>query len=412
MHYSLTRATLWNLAGYAYLIIASLISTPILIHSLGLAQFGRYSLILASTILVSSLDLGLPQAVVRALAQDHEFSARRQTIWATSSLLFILTGILAGLIAVILTSWLHVTPNILLLVFALCLMNNLLGHYSTLPQAEGHFGYYNAKTFIVGTGNTLLAAYLSWIGQGVPTILLFSLVTYLLTLAPLAYFSLKYFPHPRAGKISISVAKSLFTFGIKNQVGKLIGQVQVQYAKFLLAAISPLSLSAYVVAQGLVQKLAGGVSQVATALYPASARSAHQPTLRSLYYRLQLGLFLLGLLGIGIYRVIGYSFLTWWLHSPELVSLVDSITRILVWYFAILILSPLASTILDSRGRPEITSFFAFITTVFEIALALLLFPHYGLFAPVYAALIAIIVMTPPLLLVTEKVLSSPKITS
>lgn len=412
MHYSLTRATLWNLAGYLYLITASLVATPVLIHGLGLAQFGQYSLILASIILVSSLNLGLPQAVVRVLSREHVSLPHRQTIWATSSLLFASTGTIAGALAVLLTAWLHTTPLVLVLVFAICLTNNLVGHYSTLPQAEGHFGYFNAKTFIVGTGNTLIAAYLSWIGQGVPAILSAQLACYLLTLGVLAYFSLKYFPHPRSLRPSLAVARRLITFGLKNQVGTLVGQVQAQYGKYLLIALSPLQLSAYVVGQGLVQKLSGGVVQVATALYPASARSSGNPGLRHLYHRLQFGLFILALLGIGLYQLLGLPFLTWWLQSPELVPLVHSVLRVLVWYFAILVLTPLPSAILDGSGRPGLTSFFAFLTTSLEIVLALALFPRFGLLAPVYAGLIAIILLTPPFLWLTEKVLHQPPSTS
>lgn len=405
MHYSLARATLWNISGYLYLILASLVSTPILVNHLGLVQFGQYSLIFAAIILVSSLNLGLPQAVTRALSRDHEFSPTRETLWATSSILFLGTGLVAAIIAVILTLALHLSPLVLLQIFALVLINNLVAHYSTLPQAEGHFGYYNAKTFIVGTGNTLLAAYLAWIGQGVPAILSMTIACYLLTLVVLVYFSLKHFPRPRAGIPSLPVARSLIAFGLKNQAGTLTGQVQSQYGKYLLSSLSPLKLSAYVVAIGLVQKLAGGVVQIATALYPASARSAGNLHLRRTYHVLQLGLFTLSILGIGLYQLIGLPFLSWWLHAPELVPLVHTIMQILVWYFAILILSPLASSILDGHGRPGLTSLFTFATATIEIVLALILFPRYGLLSPAYAALVAIIFTTPALLLATEHIM-------
>ncbi|MFZ2199902.1 MAG: MATE family efflux transporter [Microgenomates group bacterium] len=405
MHYSLTRATTWNIAGYIYLLVASFISTPILVQHLGISQFSTYSLILASTIFVSAINLGLPQAVVRALAIDHKFSPRRQTIWATSSLLFILTGILAGIIAVGLVYPLHLDLSLLSIIFGIGLVNNLVSHYLTLPQAEGHFGYFNTKTFIIGTGNTLLAAFLAWRGQGILAILSAQLLCYLITLLPLAYFSLKYFPRPRDGKVSLSEVKSLTTFGLKNWGGKLIGQVQSQYAKYLLASLSPITLSAYVIAQGLVQKLAGGVVQLATAIYPASARVGLDESFRRLYHKLQFGLLALGLLGVGVYYLLGLPFLLWWLHDSQLVALVDSIMRVLVWYFVLLLLTPLPSTILDGVGRPGLGSLFAFITTFIEIALALILFPRYGLFAPVYSALIAVVLTTPPLLIVTNRIM-------
>ncbi len=398
MHYSLTRATLWNIAGYLYLILASLIATPILIHRLGLTLFAQYSLIIATLSLVSSFNLGLPQAVTRALAQK-----KTSELWVTSSLLFIATGIVGGIFATIIAYYLGISSAIWSTIFAISLMNNLLGHYSTLPHAQGHFGYFNTKTFIVGTGNTLLAAYLAWIGQGIAAILTAQLLSYLVTLLPLVYFSLKFFPRPWQGKPSLSIAQSLLAFGLKNQVGTFVGQIQSQYAKYLLAALSPLTLSSYVIAQGFVQKLAGGVSSLATALYPASARY----NLRSLYYKLQILLIIFGFLVFWCYKIFGFEFLTWWLNSPELVSTVHSVLSILIWYFGILILTPLASTILDSRGRPELTSLFATLTTIIEIVIALILFPAFGLFAPVYAALIAVSLTTPFLLITTERVLKS-----
>jgi O-antigen/teichoic acid export membrane protein len=405
MHYSLTRATMWNLVGYLYLLVAALIATPILVHSLGLTQFAEYSVVVGTLALVSSFDLGLPQAVVRQLAKNTLTFKSRQTIWATSSLLFILTGIVAGLASVIPAYLLHLPAGVLVVVFALGLINNLVAHYQTLPQAEGHFGYFNSKTFIVGTGNTLFAAYLSWIGQSLTVILSAQLGCYFLTLLVLAYFSLKYFPHPRAGRPTLQAAKPLVAFGLKNQVGKIVGQVQAQYAKYLLATLSPLTLSAYVIAQGLVMAAAGGISQLSTALYPAAARGGR--SLRTLYHSLQIGLVILGLLGIGIYKLFGYSFLIWWLKTPELVTLVNSALNIFVWYLFILILTPLPSAMLDGHGRPEVTSLFAFATTGIEIVLALVLFPHFGFFAPIYAAIITAILTTPILLFVTERVLAS-----
>lgn len=405
MHYSLTRATLWNIAGYLYLILASLIATPILVHSLGLNTFAQYGLIVATLALISSFNLGLPQAVTRELAANHKTLIHRQTVWATSSLLFIATGLVGATISTIVSYYLRFPTLTFFLVFSLALINNLVSHYATLPQAEGHFGYFNAKTFIVGTANTLLAAYLASTGRGILVILSSQLLCYLITLLPLVFFSLKYFPHPRDGVASRSVAKSLISFGLKSQVGTIVGQVQSQYAKYLLITISPLSLTGYIIAQGLVQKLAGGISQVSSALYPAAART-NTFNLRPLYYRLQFGLFLLALLGIGVYTAIGYPFLVWWLDSPELVAIVHSVLNILIWYLGILVLTPLASSVLDGSGHPGITSLIAFITTAIEIILTLFLFSNFGLMAPVYAALIALAIMTPVLLYCTEKVLT------
>ena len=406
MHYSLTRATIWNIAGYLYLLIAAFISTPILVHYLGVGIFAQYSLILATQYLVSSIDLGLPQAVVRALSRDHKFSVTRQTLWATSSVVFVLTGIAAGIVSTIVVYNLHPNYTILPVIFSLGLISNIVAHYSTLPQAEGHFGYFNAKTFIVGTSNTFVAAYLAWRGLGLLEIFIALLGSYLLSLLILAYFSLKFFPHPRKGQFSLPVAKSLITFGLKNQVGKLVSSLQSQYGKYLLVALSPLSLSAFVIAQGLVQKLVGGIAQVATAFYPALARSGVSSSLRQIYMRLQLGLFILGILAIIAYQFIGLPFLTWWLKDPILVSSVHSFLLVYRYYGLLLLLTPLASTVLDSLGYPGITSWLGGIAFVIELFAALVMYPHYGFLAPAYAGMISLGIMTPVILVVTGKILS------
>jgi len=112
MRYSLKRATLWNLIGYIYLIIASFVATPILLHSLGLAQFSSYSLIIGTLMLVSACNLGLPQAVVRVLSQRHKLGQERQGIWDTAGWLFFATGLGAGLLAIGLTHFLHLPTTI------------------------------------------------------------------------------------------------------------------------------------------------------------------------------------------------------------------------------------------------------------------------------------------------------------
>lgn len=406
MHYSLKRATVWNIVGYLYLIIAALVSTPILIRHLGLFAFGQYSLVLATLYLVSSIDLGLPQSVVRSLARDYMFSKKRQTLWATSSVLFILTGAISGGIGVVISYALQVSSLLLPLIFCLSIMTNIVAHYSTLPQAEGHFGYFNVKTFIVGTANTFLAAYLAWIGHGIIIIFIALLLSYLLSMILLAFFAHKFFPRPWDGKPSLKVAKELISFGLRNQAGKLVGQAQLQYGKYLLATLSPLKLSAYVVAGGLVQKLVGGVVQIATAFYPAASRSGYNPSIRKTYYKIQFGLLLLGVFAIVLYEYLGLPFLSWWLQDQALVSSVHSFLLVYRYYGLMLLLTPMASTVLDGLGYPGTTSLFGGMAFLIELIVAVALFPLFGLLAPAYASIVSLGIMTPVLLIFTGRILS------
>lgn len=408
-NYSLTRATTWNLSGYLYLLLASLISTPALVSSLGFATFTTYGLISATLALASSVDLGLPQAVVRSLVQSKKTQAEREIIWVTSSNLFIASGALAALIVGGVTFSLTNSIVMSFLTGCITLMQNFIAHYSTLPQAEGHFGYYNTRTYLVGTANTVLAAYLALRGLGLISLLIGQLVGYLLTLIPLVYFSLKYFPTPWLYRPSRKIAKQLISFGLRNQFGKLVGQVQAQYGKYLLATLSPLTLSAYLIAQSLMQRLAGGVSQIAIALYPRASQISNTNKLRQIYYQLQFGILLLGIIGIILYHLFGAQFLIWWLKNQFLVEQISKVLSVSVWYLLVLILTPIPSIILDGSGRPELTAGMATLTTFIEIIIALALFPVSGLMAPVYASLASILLTTPLLFYLTSRALK-PKL--
>lgn len=404
MHYSLVRATSWNLAGYLYLILASLISTPIFIHALGIDLYGQYLLLMGVIGFASAIDLGLSQAVVRALSRTTS-SGSRSALWSTSLLLFSLTGLLASFLSVIAVFSFHLPYSLLLTIFFIITLNNILSHFLTLPQSLGRFGWFNVKTFLVGTVVTFLTAFLAYLGFGLIAIFFAHLVSYLITIFFLFIFSLRYFPLSHYVIPSRTSARTLLSFGWRNQVGKLVGQTGAQYGKFMLATISPLAVSAYTLSQALVMKAASSINQLTVALYPASSRDAHQPSVRALYYRLQISLFVLSLVGVFLFYSLGHAVLTFWLHDPPLVSAVHSTLSIFIWYFAILILTPLPSTILDSHGRPGLTSLFTTLTVGLEISLAFYLLPRLGLFAPPLAGLIAVLITTPPLLVVTQRVL-------
>jgi hypothetical protein len=186
-----------------------------------------------------------------------------------------------------------------------------------------------------------------------------------------------------------------------------MGQVGAQYAKFLLAPVSAIAVTAYSIAQGVVLKLAGGLTQLSTALYPASSAHAQSKKLQQTYHRLQLVILALSVTGLALYFSFGLRFLTWWLTDLTLVSNVHSVLIILIPYLAVLMLTPLASTILDSHNRPGLTSLFTTLTIALEITLALILLPSRGLLAPPIAALVSVVLTTPALLIVTDRTLRS-----
>lgn len=397
MDYSLKRATLANILGYGYLIIVSFISTPLLLRGLGVTGFASYALIIAAVNLLSSLDLGLGLATIRYLSSS-KLAGDKNHYWHASKLAYYCLSL-----TIFLLTWIFSTLPISLLAG----LTSLIGLYSVLPQALGKFGWYNLRTLIVGTANTLGAGYLAISGFGIDQILILQSVATLVVIIIFSSFqkSVTVGSKPSILELKKSL-RVLLTYGLKNQVGTLVGQAQNQFGKFVLATIAPVAVASFSIAKGVVMGVAGGVVQVATALFPKTAGEDLAIT-RKRYHMLQLSLVVVGVLSILLYYFFGLSLLTLWLGSSETMYIVHDIFRVLVVYFAILVLTPLASMVLNSRGYPGIVSFFAGLTFAIELALTLVLLPSSGYMAPVWAGLIGVLITTPALLIRVERVLQS-----
>jgi O-antigen/teichoic acid export membrane protein len=324
---------------------------------------------------------------------------KSKEIWTTSALLFFLVGIVVATITTIITFPLGHS----FLIFFLIVFSNLASHYLTLPESHGRFDIYNLRVLLTGTANTFLAAYFAWLNLGITTILLGQLTSYCLLLLILHHYSKKHLTYTHYSPLQ---AQLLLSFGIRNQLGKFVNQLSAQYPKFLLTSIGSLAISTYTIAQNIVVKMAGGLTQLSRAIYPATSRNNHSPKIYQLYHRLQISLVLLGILSIVIYHYFGYPFLVWWLSDPKITQSVHSVLRVYIWYFSLLILTPIPANILDSHNRPGLTSLLGTLTFITEFIVAIILLPQYQILSPAYAGIISLLIFLPILLYHTEKELT------
>lgn len=101
------RGALWSFAATTVGALGTLLVTPLLIRTLGTAEFGAYVLILTATSYATFLDLGLPWAATRSFADDlarghREVLASRL---ATAAILLFVTSCAAGAAAVAVVPW-------------------------------------------------------------------------------------------------------------------------------------------------------------------------------------------------------------------------------------------------------------------------------------------------------------------
>lgn len=415
---SLIKNTGYNLLGYIYLLVASFFSVSILLHNLGRDVFGVYILLISFISIASVFDFGISSAVIRKLSLPQTSREEKVTIWKTSFAIYISIALVLFVVIIAILLWLsnHLPIFIHLdrtslnwsiaLLACIVFINHLNNHLLNLPQALQRFDIFNSKTLLVGTANTIISAIVSGIYPNIAVLLSVQLTFHLLTLIFMTLYSLRFFQGPAFGPAyNRSMGKELFSFGLRNFIGTLAGQIESQFSNFMLGAmVSARAITSFSIPQSIVTKGAGVVSQFAQAFFPLSASLLEKDRIKKLK-SLVLGVESLTLLG-GVLAVIlsftvGESFLMWWLKDAVVVETAFPVLKVLSFYFLLVSLTPVPTALLQGLDKPQIPSFFAVLTVALEIGFALVLIPIFGPLGAAYAFLLSVIISIPPFLITT-----------
>ena len=414
----LINNSLYNIGGYAYLLLASFLSIPWLARGLGVTRFAQYLLLAAVPPVVSILDFGVSQAVVYYLAKPDTSAIDKLRI-RQNSLLFYLVSCLwvAALAALVLygtsRTLLFTSAPVSFAAYAWivgsAVVNQLLTHYLALSQGEHRFDIFNLKTVVVGTGNTLVPGILALHGSSLAIIFFSLFLSYVCSLVFVLFA--QRFRFRDSPRYDAAAFKALLRFGIKAFTGALSGQVETQAGKYVLAgSLAGGAVAAFAIPQAIVYKAAGAVSQSVLALYPVASSlsdAAHRQKLRAIYHRVQLGLLLLGIAGVALAYLYGGPFLLWWLKDQGLASSALPVLRVMSIFFVSMVMTPVASMIMDGLGYPGLTSTFAVTTAVMNLVLLFLLTPRFGAVGAAYAILISSWANMPAFLYLVEKKLKA-----
>ncbi len=385
----LIKNTSFNLIGHFYLAIASLIAIPITLKYLGTHQFASLALINTFVALSSLFHFGLHQATIRFLALHHQHPSKQQLYTLTAILnIFILTLILGsiGLICKpFITSTFHLSNHLFNLTFSLVFINYLTNFFNTFPQARNDFIFYNLKVLLVGTSNTLLTALFAFRFQSLTAIISIRLLFQILVLIfQLIYLKTHFSLSLQKLNLSsfISTSKNLFSFGLKKFLGLLSSQGVFHFPRIFISRYFPLdNLPLFTIPQGLIANIQASLSQLTTALFPLSTNLISQRHHR----RLKRILIFSELLVISLFAsftllvfIFGETFLSLWLHNPQLAHQIQPTFKLLALAYSLSALSAIPATLLDSLGKPEIPALFATFNLGLQICFLFLLTPKFG----------------------------------
>ena len=424
---TLIKNSSYNLVSYAYLAIASLISIPIILNSLGGELYGSYILFNGIVLVAATFDLGLSQATIRWLSLPKINQITRVNTWKTSLFFFYILAVILSLFTFILLRFFLINHSaftpinsdqyILATVVAsgIVLINHLNIAFLTIPQAHQRFDIYNTRTIIVGTANTLITAWLSTKTDNIAVLLGLQLIFHLSAFITLLGYSRHQLgANPLIPKLHKQLSRELLGFGGKNFVTNIANQIRVQFSNFILGGlIGPVAVTAFSIPQNLIIKAAGAISQVTLAFFPLSTSLTSPerfPKLKRLIIQLQIIIFLLGIIQVFVVYQFGYQILNLWLNNPEIVAQAYPVLKILSWFFLLTILTPIPTAVFESLNKPQISAITASLNTILTISLIYILTSRYHYtdpsLMPAYANLISSLVLVPALLIALAKSLA------
>ena len=409
----LFKNTLFNLLGYIYLLGTSFLSISIFLGSLGRDMFGIYIFLASFVPIASVFDFGISIALIRQLAKSDSSKEDKNKTWQTGLFIFLIQAVVLGVFftCLILYFFYHLPllsdQNYTYSIFALAVVLGLtifLNHINNallaIPQAFQRFDVYNSKTYLVGTANTLLSAWLTLYTKDLVYIFLLQFIFHIATFFYILNFGKKQIGNKILTPVYYkSAANKLINFGFKNFIGTLAGQVEAQISKFFLGFLATAkSITAFNIPQSIYIKGAGVVSQVAQAFFPLSATLLEKDRikkLKKLYVSLQLLILLSGIFVVFLVFNFGENILVWWLKDMIIVSAALPVLKILSYYFVLVALTPLPTALAQGLGRPQIASFFAVLTLAIETVFLSILVPKYHEIGAAYAFLISSVVTVP-----------------
>jgi O-antigen/teichoic acid export membrane protein len=414
----LLKNTSINVGSYIYLLLASFWSISVLLANLGSERLGIYLLIIAIIPLASVLDIGTGIAIIRQLALPDVANSIKLRVWRAGLGFALLRALLLG-VGVWCLHWLwlsHIVPlsiigqiemwRVVALLSLIVAVDHVNVMMLSLPQARQEFGFFNIKTLLVGTANTIGSAVLSFWTQDISMILTAQLVAHSLTGLALAWYSRRVWGTTAlCPSFDVSRVVEIIRYGLKNFVGVLASQIEAQISKIVLGTyVSAGAVASFAIPQSIVLKGSAIVSQVAQVMLPMSASllsSGRVDNLKKLIFGIQTLVLSIGIMAVGASLWWGESFLLWWLRDVEVVYMVLPVLKMFGIYYLFTSLTPIPTVLMQSINKPHIPSLFALLTLTIEIILMIIFVPSMQLMGVVFATVGGAMLSVPPFLIVS-----------
>lgn len=400
-----------NFLAQVWFLVLPLVTSPYIVHKLGVEAFGVLSLATAIVGYLAVLDLGMGTATIKYIADYYavrDFPSISKVIGTSiviySGLGFVGTVLIAGLADLVVTRVLQVPSGLVsvtLFVFYVSsvgfLLNMPLTVFSAIPSALQRFDILVRQNIAFGTASILGQVLLLALGYSLKALVCLNVIIGVIGILVFVLISRRLLPGVSFWPtFDGPTAKRILSFSALKVVSVLSGQIVFQLDKLLVGVFLPLaSVSYYVVPLSLAQRMHGVIPNVTTAVFPAiSEFRTDRERLTDLYFRASKAVLFLVLPIAVALAVFAEKVLAFWMGAEFAVQ--GSVAlQLMALAFLLSSLAAVPGVFAEALGRPGIPALFAAVSAILNLGLVLLFIPRWGISGPALALIVNGIVVAP-----------------
>lgn len=401
----------YNVAAQVWLLAFAVVTTPIIVHALGLEAFGVYSLVLSLIGYLALLDLGFGVATVKFLSELHGRgdATAVQRVVSNSLAVYLAFGLLCGGVIAALSPFaglLGLSPALtevvrasLYVVAVGFVVTMVLSALTAVPNALERMDLTNRRAIAFGTLSSLGTVAVLWLGYGLVEVLALTVVVTALSALSFYRVARRLLPsvsfRPRCDR---STLRLLGRFGALKFANQAATQAVYHLDKFLVAGLVSVAAVAYYAVPVLIaQRLAALVGNVSSAFLPAASSlwgAGDVQRFEELYFRATKVVATAVLPVASVVFFFAEPLLRIWL-GENFAREASLPLQALIAGYALNAFTTIPAVAADSRNRPEVTTAFSVASAVVNVALSIVLIPPFGIVGASFAILINTAVLLP-----------------
>lgn len=390
------KNVLYNAFGFVFPIIIALFTTPYIVHKLTPEIYGIYVLAISLMGLMSFLDLGFGQGVIKFVShyearQDYDkINKVIGAILLINSLMGLIGAVIIYLFSPIFVTLFKINPiqyDIAVSSFKLIsigfFITLLSGVFSNIPKAVQRYDVAVKIQNTVWFMSVLSTVILLYLGKGLVDILIFYILFQFLGLLLYFHSSKKLLPNIKFSiHFEMETFKEIFGFSVFTAINSITGNIVFRVDKMIISALLGTEAVAYYSIPFMIAQIANGfVSSVSQFLFPTVSyvnSLVDKDKLNQIYHKSTRYIITMCLVIASCLILLGDTFLFFWMGKNFAEKSSYLLPIISVVYFFISS-SVVGYYFYNGLGHSKVNMISSFVGATCYLLASALLIPKFGL---------------------------------